>query len=66
MKVNVVFLKNAKTVAVKQNASVLDALEALKINPETVIVKRGKEIVTEEEALNNKDEIEIIKIVSGG
>lgn len=55
-----------KKVAVKGNSNVLNVLKELKINPETVLVKRGKEIITDEEILGNGDEIEIIKVVSGG
>lgn len=66
MKVTARFLKKTKRLSVKKNASVLDVLKELKINPETVLVKKGREIVTEDEPLGSGDEIEIMKVVSGG
>ena len=66
MKIGAKFLNQAKKVSVKEGASVLDVLKELKINPETVLVKKDREIVTEDEPLGAGDEIEIIRVVSGG
>ena len=38
----------------------------LKINPEEVIVVRNEELVSEVELLNDKDDIKILSVVSGG
>lgn len=46
--------------------SVKELLHQLKINPEVVIVARKGEVLTEEEQLKPKDEIEILSAVSGG
>jgi len=41
-------------------------LEQLQINPETVILARGGELVTLDEELDNTDEVKIISVLSGG
>ncbi len=46
--------------------TVKELLLKLKLNPETVLVVRNKEVLTEDELLKNKDEIEILSVVSGG
>ena len=46
--------------------TVLELLRQLKINPETVLVVRNKEVITEEEFLNNHDRIQLLSVISGG
>lgn len=41
-------------------------LERLEILPETVVVVRNEEIVTEDEMLEPADEVELIRVISGG
>jgi sulfur carrier protein ThiS len=41
-------------------------LKKLKISPETVIVARKGELITEEVVLLDEDEIKIISVISGG
>ncbi|MEM4637905.1 MAG: MoaD/ThiS family protein [Candidatus Woesearchaeota archaeon] len=41
-------------------------LELLKINPSTVIIVKNNEIILEDEQLNDKDEIKILSVISGG
>jgi sulfur carrier protein ThiS len=66
MKITAKFLGKEKVLVVGEGANVLEVLRKMEINPETVLVKRGKEIITEDEPLAGRDEIEIIKVVSGG
>jgi sulfur carrier protein ThiS len=66
MKITAKLRGETKRLVVEEDANVLSVLELLKINPETVLVKKGKEIITEDEALADNDEIELIKVVSGG
>lgn len=47
-------------------ARIIDLLEEMEFNPETVVVKRNGRIVAEEERLENADELELIPVVSGG
>lgn len=46
--------------------TVSDLLTHLKLNPETVIVLRNSEVITEKEALAEDDHLEIISVISGG
>jgi sulfur carrier protein ThiS len=66
MKISVKLSSGTKSISVPEGATPGHVLKRLGINSETVLVKRGKEIIMEDEALEGKDEIEIIKVVSGG
>lgn len=57
--------KNTK-LELENNGSVLDLLKKLNINPITVIVSRNNDLISEEEKLNNNDEIKIMSVISGG
>ena len=45
--------------------TVIELLDHLHLNPETVIVSRGCEVLTEKETLNENDSIELISVISG-
>lgn len=47
-------------------SKVADLLDKLGINPVTVIVSRNDELILEDEELNNKDNILILSVISGG
>lgn len=66
MKVTAKLHEGSKKLDLGKKASVRDALGELRINPETVLVKRKDEIMLGSEKLKENDEIEIIRIVSGG
>lgn len=51
---------------IEKETTIARLLEELGINRETVVVSKNGEIAVEEEDLIKGDEIEIIKIVSGG
>jgi sulfur carrier protein ThiS len=57
--------RNAK-LELANDSIVSDLLKELKINPVTVIVSRGNELILEDETLNDKDEIRILSVISGG
>lgn len=46
--------------------NVKELLTFLKINPETVILTRKNEILNQDDVLKNKDQIEILSVISGG
>ena len=48
------------------NSIVSDLLKKLDINPVTVIVSRSNELILEDEKLNDKDDIRILSVISGG
>ena len=46
--------------------TVLELLKSQHINPETVIVVRSGEVLTEKEILRDNDKIELLSVISGG
>ncbi len=46
--------------------SVQELLDHLQLNPETVLVVRGSELLTRDARLGEDDEVEIRPVVSGG
>jgi len=51
---------------IEKDTTAARLLEELGINRETVVVSKNGEIIVEEDTLKKDDEIEIIRIVSGG
>ncbi len=43
-----------------------ELMEELSINPETVVVRKNGEIVLDEEEIEEGDEIDFLRVVSGG
>lgn len=66
MIVSLKYQGKSKSIKLPSKARVSDLLSKSGINPETVIIKRGKEIIPDTEALKDKDKLEAIKIISGG
>ena len=58
--------KENKSITRSFDGPVKELLISLSINPETVIVVRNCEIVTEEDNVNNKDSLKILSVISGG
>jgi len=54
-----------KNVSVKA-PSVAALLKKLNINPVTVLVVKNRNLVTEDSKLNDKDNVKILSVVSGG
>ena len=69
-KINVsVFIdrENKNTKLELENSTIVsDLLKKLNINPITVIVSRNNELILEDGKLNDKDEIKILSVISGG
>ena len=55
-----------KSIELDSNLSVKDLLKKMNINPVTVIVSKNNNIILEDEKLNDKDDIKIISVISGG
>lgn len=49
-----------------KGSTIKDLLLQLNINPETVLVVKNNEVLTEEEKLSPKDKIELLSVISGG
>ena len=58
--------KTGKKTKIRFKGKVCALLSKLKINPETVIVVRNGELITEEVELLDKDRIKIMSVISGG
>lgn len=46
--------------------SVKDLLDQLKLNPEAFLAVRNNEVITEDEMLQDNDQIELLSVISGG
>ena len=55
-----------KTIELGNNTTVKDLLKKMEINPVTVIVSKNNNIIIEDEKLNEKDDVKIISVISGG
>ncbi len=66
VKIKVKYGKDEKEIEIKENARIRDILSLLNINIEEVVVKKNKELCTEEDRIKAGDYLEIIRVVSGG
>jgi len=55
-----------REIEVEEGATVQDLLERLGCDRESVLVRRGKRLVVEEERLSDGEELEILRVVTGG
>ncbi|MBI2146651.1 MoaD/ThiS family protein, partial [Candidatus Woesearchaeota archaeon] len=46
--------------------TVQELLQHLKVNPETILVVRNQEVITEKEILREKDALKLLSVISGG
>lgn len=59
--------KDNSTIHIQFNGQIVaELLQFLRINPEAVLVARNSEILLEDEQLHDKDNIELLSVVSGG
>jgi len=62
-----VILSDGTTIDVQaKGSSIEDILEKVEINPEEVIVAKNGKIVSEYEAVDDEDELKVVRIVHGG
>ena len=55
-----------KAKKIKFTGTVSQLLEKLNVNPETVIISKNSELVTENEKLTDKDDVKLLSVISGG
>ncbi len=55
-----------KTININYSGKLKGLFEKIKINPEEVLPIRNNELILEDEMLDNKDEIKLLSVVSGG
>lgn len=51
-----------RSLEIQKNQTIESALKKLKINPQTVIVMKNGEVVTEQETLKKGDELKILRV----
>ena len=61
-----VFIERTDEKKSVQAKTPIEALEKLNINPNTVIITRNKEIITEDTKLKKNDYLELLSVISGG
>lgn len=61
-----VFIERENKVANVKARSAKEAMQLLNINPETVLIVRNNELILAEESLNEKDELKLLSVISGG
>lgn len=63
---SIVVTINGKKVSTQNGATVADVLSVIKINPETVLVKKGNALIPHDEMVRDGDILELISVISGG
>ncbi len=58
--------KTGQRQEMKFDGTAASLLKKLKINPEAVLVIRNNTLITEDEKIENSDEIKILSVISGG
>ena len=51
---------------IKKGSKVIDLLKTLKIDTTTVLVARNESLITENEFLNDNDNLKLLSVISGG
>lgn len=65
--VTIHFEKDNTTRNIQSSAKTLGLLlKELNLNPETVIVTRNNEVLTEDEKISKDDTLDILSVISGG
>ena len=66
LSVTVVFEGKKEKVSVAEGTSFADAVRKAGINPETVLIAHGKDVVPETEPVEKNCTLTLIKVISGG
>ena len=61
-----VFIERTNQKKIVEAKTIQELLKKLAINPQTVIIIKKNELVTEEEPLEKNDEIKLLSVISGG
>ncbi|MBE6487294.1 MAG: MoaD/ThiS family protein [Methanosphaera stadtmanae] len=66
MTIKLINKDKVKEIEYAENTKIEDILKKENIPTETVVIKQNGTTVTEDEEINDNDEIEIIKVIYGG
>lgn len=58
--------KNEKKIELQENSTALDMLKNLDLNPDVLLVIRNEGPIPVDEKLEDKDVLNIVRVVSGG
>ena len=61
-----VFIERENKVANVKARNAKEVMKLLNVNPETVLIVRNNELILAEENLNEKDELKLLSVISGG
>ncbi len=62
----VIIRRPRREVQMPGNRRVRDLLQELQINPETVLVVRGEDLLTPDELIRDEETVEVVPAISGG
>ena len=62
----VIIRRPRREVEMSGSRRVRDLLQELQINPETVLVVRGKDLLTPDEVVKDEETVEVVPAISGG
>ena len=62
----VIIRRPRREVEMSGNRRVRDLLRELQINPETVLVVRGQDLLTPDEIIKDEETVEVVSAISGG
>jgi len=62
----VIIRRPRREVEMPGSRRVRDLLQELKINPESVLVVRGQELLTPDELVRDEETVEVVPAISGG
>lgn len=66
MTIKLINKDKVKEIEYTENTKIEDILKKENIPTETIVIKQNGATVTEDEEINDNDEIEIIKVIYGG
>lgn len=66
MTIKLINKRDVKEIEFEENMKIEDILKAEEIPVETVVIKQNGQTVTEDEIVNDNDELEVIKVIYGG
>ncbi|MAF89601.1 MAG: MoaD/ThiS family protein [archaeon] len=66
MKIKILRKEGEKTIELEEGATASEIFRKLGESSEAYIIKRAEEVIIGEEPLSDGDELELIKIISGG
>lgn len=58
--------KEGKTVEIEHTGTARELLERIDVNPETVLIVKDGQLITENDSVEDAGRIELLSVISGG